>query len=169
MIMRRLEYDDESFDAVLLLGPLYRLASREERREAIAEATRVIRSGGLVFAAAIPRLVAFGAMSLEVDTPEPYPDSWIDLLTDGSPRPDQRFPAGHYHSAEELHAEIEAVAGLEVLEVHGVEGPAGLFLEVAEEVSEQVITAALTLARAASSTPGVRDLSNHLLAVARKR
>ncbi len=50
---------DACCDAVLLLGPLYHLGDPMERHTAIAEAARVLRVGGLVFAAGINRLAFF--------------------------------------------------------------------------------------------------------------
>jgi S-adenosylmethionine-dependent methyltransferase len=41
---------------VLMLGPLYHLVSLEERQQAIREATRVLKPGGLLYAAGINRL-----------------------------------------------------------------------------------------------------------------
>ena len=52
---RSLDLPDGSADAVLLLGPLYHLASRADRIAAIREAARVLRPGGALFAAAISR------------------------------------------------------------------------------------------------------------------
>jgi len=43
-------------DAVLLLGPLYHLRSLEDRQRALAEAARVLKTGGLLYAAGINRL-----------------------------------------------------------------------------------------------------------------
>lgn len=48
-------FDDASFDAVLLLGPLYHLKTDEGRARAVGEALRVLRPGGLVFAAFLNR------------------------------------------------------------------------------------------------------------------
>ncbi len=45
-------------DAVLLLGPLYHLPERADRLAALAEARRVLRPGGVVFAAAISRFAS---------------------------------------------------------------------------------------------------------------
>ena len=46
-------YEDASFDAVLLLGPLYHLHSREDRLRCIEEAKRVCRPDGKIFLAFI--------------------------------------------------------------------------------------------------------------------
>src|SRR5574344_880049 len=42
---------DAKFDITLLFGPLYHLHSHEERRRAFAEARRVTKPGGIIFAA----------------------------------------------------------------------------------------------------------------------
>lgn len=46
-------YGDESFDAVLLFGPLYHLHSVEDRKHCVAEAMRVCKQGGHIFFAFI--------------------------------------------------------------------------------------------------------------------
>jgi len=48
-------FPDASFDAVLLMGPLYHLLEEEDRRQALTEAYRVLRPGGPLFAAFISR------------------------------------------------------------------------------------------------------------------
>lgn len=45
-----------SCDAVLMLGPFYNLSLEEERRKAASEARRILRKGGLLFAAGINRM-----------------------------------------------------------------------------------------------------------------
>ena len=62
-----LEQPDESFDAVLVLGPLYHLTEATDRGLALREARRVARPGGLVAAAATSRhagLLDLGAHGL---------------------------------------------------------------------------------------------------------
>jgi ubiquinone/menaquinone biosynthesis C-methylase UbiE len=44
---------DKTFDITLLFGPLYHLQSKEEKLQALKEATRITKTGGLVFAAYI--------------------------------------------------------------------------------------------------------------------
>lgn len=48
-----------SFDAALLMGPLYHLLIYEERVQALQEARRLLKPGGLIFAAFISRFAAF--------------------------------------------------------------------------------------------------------------
>lgn len=47
---------DACYDVALLLGPLYHLLTASERRAAVAEAARLLRPGGLVFAAGVNTL-----------------------------------------------------------------------------------------------------------------
>jgi ubiquinone/menaquinone biosynthesis C-methylase UbiE len=42
-------YDEETFDVTLVLGPLYHLFNEEDKRQAISEAIRVTKKGGVVF------------------------------------------------------------------------------------------------------------------------
>ncbi|UNK72554.1 class I SAM-dependent methyltransferase [Microbacterium sp. H1-D42] len=162
---RELPFSDASFDAALMLGPLYHLASEHDRVRALREAARVVRPGGVVFAAGLSRYIAFGKATLGRPVPELYPGEWVALAATGTPSPG-RFPAGHFHTAEELQAEVTA-AGMHVLEVVGVEGPAGALLESLQDAGEQLSDAALTIARASADLPGIRDMSAHLIAVAR--
>lgn len=52
-------FPTESFDAALLMGPLYHLWQESERLQALREARRLLRPGGLVFASFISRFAAF--------------------------------------------------------------------------------------------------------------
>jgi SAM-dependent methyltransferase len=47
-------WDDASFDAALVLGPLYHLPDESDREQVVAEVCRVVRPGGLVAFALIP-------------------------------------------------------------------------------------------------------------------
>ena len=49
-------YEDQSFDIVLLFGPLYHLTEKAEREKCISEVGRVLKKGGKVFASFIPHL-----------------------------------------------------------------------------------------------------------------
>ncbi|MDR7380548.1 hypothetical protein [Promicromonospora iranensis] len=95
------------------------------------------------------------------------PAAWQAVLEHGLAPAGIRFPAAHFHDAAELAAEATE-SGLSGVVVHGIEGPAGGALErVPLDAPEapELIDAALTLARALSTTPGVTDMSQHVLAI----
>lgn len=160
---RALPFEDSSLDVAMLLGPLYHLAEREDRLRVLREAIRVVKSGGWVFGAAIPRLARLAAMSGGAGVPR----GWEDLIEHGSSPAAGRFPGGHFHTSAELGGELSD-AGLLEVEVVGVEGPAGLALEQMTAADEELHRAALTIARAVGGQPGVQELSNHLLAIGRR-
>lgn len=163
---RRLDLPDGSFDAVLMAGPLYHLRERQDRLQALREARRVCRSGGWVHAAAIPRFLAFAVAALDQDLLDASPQAWLDLLRSGVPASTVRFPAGHFHTPAELQDEM-ITAGLTGVTVVGLEGPAGLALEIGGDVDQDEYAAAKTLARRFGATPSIRDLSCHVLATGR--
>ncbi|MEU0315504.1 class I SAM-dependent methyltransferase [Nocardioides sp. NPDC006273] len=160
---RGLPLEDRSVDVALLLGPLYHLSEREDRLRALREAIRVVRPGGWVFAAAIPRLARLAALSGGAGMPR----GWEDLIEHGTSPAGGRFPGGHFHTGAELAAELNE-SGLLQVEVVGVEGPAGLAFEQLTEIDPELYSAALTVARAVAGQRGVQDLSNHLLAAGRR-
>ena len=52
---RSLDFESDSMDAVLLLGPLYHLQERSDRIQALKETHRVLKKDGLAFCAVISR------------------------------------------------------------------------------------------------------------------
>jgi ubiquinone/menaquinone biosynthesis C-methylase UbiE len=168
---RALAAPDGSADAVLLFGPLYHLASAEDRALALAEAHRVLRPGGVVAAAAISRVSAILLQILVRGFRDVPADPLARLIADGGVAPEFEspegwFPSAHYHSAAELQAELE-VAGFRETRVTGIEGPGSFALEDLA-LSDSVVEAALVLARAADGDAGLADLSSHLIAIARR-
>lgn len=163
---RDLQFEDASFDVALLFGPLYHLAARETRLQALTEASRVTRSGGWLLASAIPRLARHAQMTLREGVPQPYPPDWVGLLERGEPPQFGRFPGAHFHTADELERELLDTGLLDVA-VCAIEGPDGLALEQLPSVDEALHQAALSVVRAVGHLPGVRDLTNHMMGIAR--
>jgi SAM-dependent methyltransferase len=161
-----------SFDAVLLLGPLYHLTKRGDRIRALRQAARVVCPDGVVFVAAISRFAPlFDGLSREfLFDPSFRPLVERDLL-DGQHRNPQRrphwFTTAYFHRPDELQAEVEA-ASLEVVDIIGVEGLAGLLPGLDErwedETDRETI---LWSARVVETEPSLLGLSPHLLVVAR--
>jgi SAM-dependent methyltransferase len=169
---RSLPLDDSAFDAVLLLGPLYHLTERNDRLRAWAEALRVVRPGGFVFAAAISRFASlFDGLARGFLFDPAFRQIVGRDLEEGQHRnptdAPHWFTTAYFHHPDELREEAE-VAGTEVVELVGVEGLAGWLPQLAEEWSSpegrEVI---LQSARSIESEPSLLGLSGHLIAVTR--
>lgn len=97
----------------------------------------------------------------------PLLPAWRHLIEDGrAGLSGAGFPGGHFHLAEELEGEA-VEAGLVDVEVHGLEGPGGLALDISGSLDPDLVAAVRVLAQAFSTAPGRRDLSPHLLAIGR--
>jgi ubiquinone/menaquinone biosynthesis C-methylase UbiE len=168
---RHLRQESDSFDAVLLLGPLYHLTEREDRVQALAEAGRVARSRGTVVAAAISRFASlFSGLTLGF-LGDPTFDAIVERdLEEGQHRnPTDRvewFTTAYFHHPEELRGEVDD-AGLVFEGLFGLEGPASLvgYLWGDPEDREHLIRVARTI----EQEPTLLGLSSHLLVVAISR
>lgn len=168
---RRLEFGDGSFDAVLLLGPLYHLVDAADRLRALREAARVVRPGGVVIAAAISRFASTIDGLLHGFLDEPGFEAIVERdLADGvhqnpAARPGW-FTTAYFHHPDELALEV-AAAGLADGRLIAVEGPGTLLADPAPWLDdgprqEQLLRAI----RRVESEPALLGSSSHLLAIA---
>jgi SAM-dependent methyltransferase len=169
---RQLPVADGTFDAALLLGPLYHLTESQDRLRAWAEATRAVRGGGYIFAAAISRFASlFDGLARGFLFDPAFREIVERDVRDGQHRnPDDVphwFTTAYFHQPEELRQEAVAT-GLEVAAVLGVEGLAGWLPQLGERwATPEGREAILFAARQIESEPSLIGLSAHLIAVAR--
>ena len=104
----------ESQDAVLLSGPLYHLTGKAQRRQALAEARRVLRPGGRLLAMAVCRFASLldGLYEGWLDDPGFRPIVDQDLLDGQHRNPDpagrpEFFTTAYFHTPDGLAGEIE--------------------------------------------------------------
>ena len=164
---RGLELADDSADLGLALGPLYHLASRDERVLALRELARVVRPGGAVLAAAIGRYAVLGEFVLEAGFDGRQAEHLVHHLRTGENLDEEGFPLRHAHLAEELQAEA-VDAGWASVEVLGIEPHLGTALDlVPPELSDAAVEQAVELGRLYERDPRARDLSPHLMVTGR--
>ncbi len=169
---RSLPVEDATFDAVLLLGPLYHLTALEDRVSALREAGRAVRGRGLIFAAAISRFASLFDGLTGGMLSDPAFSAIVDQdLNNGQHRnPERRpgwFTTAYFHRPFELAKEAEQ-AGHDVVQVVGLEGLACWLPHLAASFDnprerEQILAAA----RLIETEPSLLGLSAHLLLVAR--
>jgi ubiquinone/menaquinone biosynthesis C-methylase UbiE len=170
---RELPQADGSVDAVLLLGPLYHLTERSERLDALREAHRVLRLGGVMVAAAISRFASLMAGLTEghIDDPEFVRILERDLQ-DGQHRnrPEilSYFTRAFFHRPEELLDEVQD-AGLRNVSILPVEGPAWLAKDFeARWADRSRREQLLNLVRRTEEESSLLMMSPHLLAIAER-
>lgn len=164
---------DTSVDVVLLMGPMYHLTEREDRLAALREAHRILKPGGILFAAAISRFAS---------TLDGLRQAWFDDpafvliverdLTDGQHRnptnAPEYFTTAFFHHPQELEAEVRESGFLHEITLP-VEGPLWLAPCVIDNFNDQERREQfLALMRRIEHEPSLLGATGHLLAVARK-
>ena len=167
---RDLDLADGAVDAVLLFGPLYHLSGRADRLRALAEANRIVRPGGPVFAAAVsrwaPRILAELHARLYTRIPALREEISRAERTGELPRLTQGSWFGYCHRPRQLRAELTA-AGLDVADLVSVDAPALLMADITERMNDPVDRAVvLDAARALERVPEILGIGPHLLATA---
>lgn len=170
---RDLPWSEGTSDAVLLLGPLYHLQDAEDRKRALEEVWRVLRTGGVLFAAGISRF----ASTLEGLVHERLDDTTFaeiaahDRKTGRHDNPTgdaDYFTEAYFHRPEELKSEVAGV-GFDVESLVGIEGPAWLLPDFNERwEDDEWRQRFLTIARELESEPSLVGASAHHLAIAQK-
>lgn len=180
---RHIQRENESADAVLLMGPLYHITDYYGRIDAIKESYRLLKDGGILFSAALtPYSILLHCTTLyrtERNSKSSALDSEAFLnmiereLYDGCHiNPDKSVYDGlgtsHLHTAAALESEL-INGGFEYTEVHGVMGGAWLAPNIdtlwKDEKSKNAL---MRTVRLLDTHKEIMGLSGHLLAVSKK-
>lgn len=167
-------WPDNSFDAVLSLGPFYHLPDPNDRNRAAAELHRVLRVGGTAFVALMPRYV-FLRRTLD----NPYErhhlaqsDFMNRLLNEGVFTNDVpgRFTNGYGVLPEEVSPFFEQY-GFTTLALLSAEGIAVNSQQALSELATNNPTlyqAAMDVIMSTAGDPSILGMANHLLYVGRR-
>jgi ubiquinone/menaquinone biosynthesis C-methylase UbiE len=174
---RRLPWANESFDAVLMAGPLYHLPAAADRRLALREAMRVLRPGGVIAAVAINRAANLIGSTI-ANTLLTRQGIVQSILETGHSTDNERMANCYYHREAELRSELTN-AGLRPVTIHGLTGPGGWLTVMidahfkSQPYSDKLaehnpLDTALECSRLADRLPELVAASSLFLAVGRK-
>jgi S-adenosylmethionine-dependent methyltransferase len=164
------ELRPESFDAVLLLGPLSHLLRPSERKQAVTEAGALLKTGGLVFAGFITRYapVRYAAK---------YDPRWVlehsqrleEILTTGMnlARRGSASTDSYFALPSEIRPLMEQ-AGFEAIDLVACEGVVSMIDEKLNELTGELWEAWVELNYLLGKDPTVHGAAEHLLYVGRK-
>ncbi len=164
-------FPDDGFDAVLLMGPLYHLLEEEARQKALFEAQRVLKAGGVLFAAFISRYAPMRYSAVE----DP---AWLwqqaeeaRMILETGNRPPlpgdvSAFIAHFTHPSEVLP--LMQKSRLEVVTVLAVEGLLSKIEDKVNQLSGTAWEAWVNLNYQAAGDPCIQGCVENLLAIAVK-
>ena len=170
---RRLPQEDRSFDAVLLMGPLYHLTEASDRLQALRDASRVLVPGGVLAAAAISRYAsALDGLARKLSVDPRFVTIRDRDLADGQHRNEtdnlDYFTTAYFHRPDDLVREIES-AGFAGAQVLGVEGPGWILSDLGARFKDAALSRdLLDVARALESESSILGASAHLIGIGRK-
>lgn len=128
---RNINRDNESADIVLLMGPLYHLQNKEDRKKVLNEAKRVLKKGGILFSVGISKfssttwaLSTYGNGNEFLDDPIYFNMIQNELISGVHIRPKEYsnfITQAYFHTPRELQEELEVV-GFETIQKHAIEG-----------------------------------------------
>jgi ubiquinone/menaquinone biosynthesis C-methylase UbiE len=170
---RELAFHDGVADGVLLLGPLYHLTATAERLRALREVYRVLRPGGVMFAAAISRYAsALDGLSRDLFADPAFAAIVEQDLEQGLHRNETKnwdyFTTAYFHRPDDLQVEVVS-AGFNCRAILGLEGPGWILSDFDERWADtRKREDLLRVARALEREESIVGLSAHLLAVGTK-
>lgn len=159
---------DESCDAVLMLGPLYHLSLPAERHQAVSEARRVLREGGLLFATGINRMTILRWVYWDGSEDILEEKEWLEayVKTGELPSPEADMPTtGYLTTIADFRGEF---TNFQEIELVGVESFAQWKEEALLTLSPEKVQAWLDLIEETGRTPEGLGMAGHFLFIGRK-
>lgn len=169
---RSLEYENESFDMVLLMGALYHLQEKSDRILCLKEANRVLKPGGIGVFAYISRYAAIldGFRKDYVNDPAKKELMDIDFLNGKhDPELDKlgHFPNKYLHSTQEIRDELLSTNYCDIAS-YGIEGFSEFIDQRTYLADDAKLETLLHYLRLIEQDKEIMGISDHKLAVCKK-
>lgn len=175
---RKLDLPDKSADVVLLMGPLYHLQNRNDRKKALSEAYRVLKKGSLLIAAGISRfstttwaLSTYGSENNFIDD-DIYMNMLKQELETGEHNRPKEYPFfiadAYFHTPDEMKTEL-CDSGFDIINYHAVEGSVWITPTLEEKWNDiQSRKRLLDIIHATEHEETMMGMSPHFLMIGKK-
>ena len=170
---QKLELPDNFANVVIMHGPLYHLQQKQDRLQALTEAKRVLKPGGIILAFAINHSASVLVYFLNGAIHIPKINQMCrEELTTGLHHPPQDVPGifitSFFHRPKQLRDELEE-AGFAYINTFAVEGMIWLDKNYFEtRADEQKKAAVMELLKLTESDQELLTLSPHMMIAGRK-
>ncbi len=166
---RSLNYNDCTFDVVLMLGPLYHLTDKADRIKALTEANRVLKENGFLIAVGISRYASmFDGFFYNLVADNDFVSIMNRDLEEGqhrNPTEKSYFTTAFFHHPNELKDEINE-GNFRDVKLLSIEGFAYYLPDLADRLdSENNRELLLQTLRKIESEPSLIGSSPHIMAV----
>lgn len=170
---RNLHFSDSSFDAVLLMGPLYHLTEYNDRLKALKEALRVLKPNGILFAVGISKFAsALDGLNHYMFRDPKFYDIVENDLKNGQHRNPENisgyFTTAFFHEPQQLKTEIKD-AGFAECKLLAIEGPGSLLKNLNDYWQDpEQEDYLLNILRKIESEESLIGTSSHIMVIAKK-
>lgn len=162
-------FADESFDVVLNMGPFYHLIQKDDRVKCLKESIRVLKKGGLLVTAYIPRFYVFQYVAMQN---EKYLDSKLaeQLIKTGVLRHDDErcFWTDTYYSSSEEMEQLYSQYGLTVIDHFAQDGLTPQFGKTVDKWDDEQFSTWLDYHYSICREKSLLGASNHVAIIGKK-
>lgn len=162
-------FEDETFDVVLCMGPIYHLIDEEDRDKCIAECKRVLKKGGLLAVAYISKFIVFPYISTS-DRRFLNQELASKLLDSGVITHDDKncFWTDNYFSTPEAIEELIKNHGIEIIDHLATDGITPFLRDKIDTLSDEEYAIWCDYHYRVCRERSLLGFSNHGLAIGRK-
>jgi ubiquinone/menaquinone biosynthesis C-methylase UbiE len=160
---------DAHADVVLALGPLYHLRELDDRRRAVREVARVLKPGGVIFAAGVNKMALLrDAFRDAPETGSRFRERRIRFLEDGRLNPEIAPPIGFAHLTTSAEFADLFTDQFEQIALWGLESFTSPAQQKLLGLSEEDRDAWLDIVERTAALPEALGYSDHFLYVGRR-
>ena len=163
-------FADETFDVVLNMGPFYHLINKETHQKCLEESIRVLKKGGYLATAYIPRLYLNQMLVMSDDK---YLDEMLldqirdtGVLSHDDPK---CFWTDTYYSSYDEMQDLYKRYDLEIIDHFAQDGLSPLFHEKVDQWNDDQFETWFHYHLSVCSEKSIVDMCNHVVIVGQKR